>query len=768
MFYPFFIRILVTFLLLLLAQVPVFAQQASIMGNVTSEGNAIDNVQLLLKTQTLNTKTDSAGHFLFSSLSSGKFELKVSKVGYASQTIHIKLDENEIKKLDILLQKNEQALNEIVITGTMKEVKRVESPVPVEVYSAAFFKKNPTPSLFDAMQNMNGVRPSVNCNVCNTGDIRINGMEGPYTMVLIDGMPIVSSLGSVYGLFGIPNHLIERVEVVKGPASTLYGSEAVGGLINVITKKVGKKNTFAFDAMTTSWLETNIDASSTIRVNSKISTLLGANLFQYSSPKDVNKDLFTDIALQKRFTIFNTWSVQRKFNRPFTIAVRYLNEDRWGGEMRWKASDKGSDQIYGESIQTNRTEFLLHYQLPLKEKISFSASLNQHHQMSYYGKVSYIALQRIGFAQLSWHKSLLSHELLAGTAYRLTFYDDNTPATQQIINQVPLNKASIVSLPGIFIQDEWSLHKKHKLLVGLRYDYQSIHGSVWTPRIAYKWNPNPKHIVRLNMGTGYRVVNLFTEDHAALTGARDVVIMNTLKPEKSYNLNLNYLRKIFMHEGHYLQFETSAWYTYFSNRIIPNYDINPNQIIYNNLDGHAISKGISFNADLSFDNGLKFLLGATMQDVSLHEQSIKTRQLMTEQYSGTWTISYSFNKKPISIDYTGNLYGPMRLPLLSALDPRRAYSPVWSIQNIQLTYRIGQQWSIYTGVKNCLNWTPAKGNPFIIARSHDPFDKNVQFGPDGSVIPTADNPYALTFDPTYGYASNQGRRVFLGVRFTTR
>jgi outer membrane receptor for ferrienterochelin and colicins len=345
--------------MLLLAQVPVLAQQASILGKVTSDGNAIEDVQLVLKTKALTSKTDSAGLFLFAGLSTGKYELRVSKVGFVSQTLHIKLDNNEIKKLDISLQKNEQALNEIVITGTMKEVKRVESPVPVEVYSAAFFKKNPTPSLFDAMQNMNGVRPSVNCNVCNTGDIRINGMEGPYTMVLIDGMPIVSSLGSVYGLFGIPNHLIERVEVVKGPASSLYGSEAVGGLINVITKKVGKKNTFAFEMMTNSWLETNIDASSTIRVNSKISTLLGANLFQYSSPKDVNKDLFTDIALQKRFTIFNTWSVQRKFNRPFTIAARYLNEDRWGGEMRWKQSDKGSDQIYGESIQTNRTEFLL-------------------------------------------------------------------------------------------------------------------------------------------------------------------------------------------------------------------------------------------------------------------------------------------------------------------------------------------------------------------------------------------------------------------------
>jgi outer membrane receptor for ferrienterochelin and colicins len=120
----------------------------------------------------------------------------------------------------------------------MKPVSRLESPVPVEVFTARFFKSNPTPSIFEALQNINGVRPQVNCAICNTGDIHINGLEGSYTMVLIDGMPIVSGLSTVYGLNGIPQSLIERVEIVKGPASTLYGSEAVGGLINVITKKI--------------------------------------------------------------------------------------------------------------------------------------------------------------------------------------------------------------------------------------------------------------------------------------------------------------------------------------------------------------------------------------------------------------------------------------------------------------------------------------------------------------------------------------------------
>jgi outer membrane receptor for ferrienterochelin and colicins len=107
----------------------------------------------------------------------------------------------------------------------------------------------------------------------------------------------------------------------------------------------------------------------------------------------------------------------------------------------------------------------------------------------------------------------------------------------------------------------------------------------------------------------------------------------------------------------------------------------------------------------------------------------------------------------------------MRLLLLSDLDPRRATSPVWSIQNIQATYKWNNTFEIYGGIKNLLNWTPNKNNAFLIARPNDPFDENVQFDGNGNVIATSENPYALTFDPAYVYAPNQGIRGFLGIRF---
>jgi outer membrane receptor for ferrienterochelin and colicins len=142
--------------------------------------------------------------------------------------------------------------------------------------------------------------------------------------------------------------------------------------------------------------------------------------------------------------------------------------------------------------------------------------------------------------------------------------------------------------------------------------------------------------------------------------------------------------------------------------------------------------------------------------------------VLTEKWSGTWSMSYTFPAAGISVDYTGNIYGPMKLPLLSPLDPRPATSPVWSIQNIQVTKRFSTKFEIYAGIKNLLNWTPARSASFLIARSNDPFDKNVQYDPQGNVMVTPDNPYGLTFDPTYVYAPNQGIRAFLGVRVTIK
>lgn len=746
-----------------------YGQNSSLSGKVMSTaGEPLGYVNIAVKGTTIGATTNSEGLYAISEVPAGKHTIVASFLGYEPFQKRIEIKEGTQITVDFTLAQSVSTVGEVVITGTMKEVNRVESPVPVEVYNPVFFKKNPTPNIYEALQNVNGVRPQLNCQVCNTGDIHINGLEGPYTMVLIDGMPIVSSLATVYGLSGIPNSMIERVEIVKGPASSLYGSEAIGGLINIITKNPEKASVFSADIMGTTWAELNADLGMRFNVGERATVLTGINYFNFDNVIDNNGDNFTDVTIQQRISIFQKWNFKRKNNRLFTLAGRYYWEDRWGGELDWTPAFRGGDEIYGEAITTERWELLGQYQLPTVDNMMFSFSFNSHDQNSVYGDVPYIADQKIGFGQLTWDKEISNHDFLVGTAVRYTYYDDNTPATADS-EDVEINNPDEIWLPGIFVQDEIALGEKHKVLLGMRYDYNDDHGNIFTPRFAYKWSITKNDIFRLNAGTGFRVVNLFTEDHAALTGARDVIIEGELEPERSYNANVNYIKKVYMDNGGSGSIELSGWYTHFTNAIFPDYETNANQIVYNNLDGFAVSKGISLNADLSLPNGLSFLLGGSLMDVSTEENGVKERQILTERFTGTWSVSYRFWQNKLVVDYTGNVYGPMRLPLLGDLDPRPEESPWWSIQNIQLTYYGVKNFEFYGGVKNLLNWTPWKNQDEpIIARSFDPFDRGVQFDPDGNVLATPNNPNALSFDPSYVYAPNQGIRGFIGIRYSIR
>jgi outer membrane receptor for ferrienterochelin and colicins len=756
------------FLLLLLFSLSLYAQDyrlsLRIMDKVTREG--IGNATIKTLPSELIKMAGPDGSTTIATTLNDTITLIISAAGYITDTFSILVTPQQ---QFLVLQPQDNSMEEVVVTGTLRSVIRTSSPVPVEVYTPKFFLKNPTPSIFDALQLVNGVRPQLNCNVCNTGDIHMNGLEGPYTMVLIDGMPIVSNLASVYGLSGIPNSLVERIEIVKGPASSLYGSEAIGGLINVITKNPLKAPLLSVDISANSWSEFNADFAMKYRVGKRMSALLGLNYFNYSNPVDKNHDHFTDVTLQDRISVFNKFTWARDQQRAANVALRYIYEDRWGGEMNWNKHFRGSDSIYGESIYTSRFELTGNYQLPTKAPIVFSYSLNSHDQQSAYGTMIFNAKQKVAFGQLTWEKSDIHNKqhLLVGLVARYTMYDDNTTATTDTLTRA--NQPDKILLPGVFIQQEWAPDKKQTILAGVRYDYDKRHGNIFTPRLAWKISLKPDEIVRINAGTGFRVVNLFTEDHAALTGARAVVIDGKLKPERSYNINVNYLRKFHFTSG-WMNAEMAGWYTHFTNRIVPDYETNPNQIIYSNLNGYALSKGISLNVEMGFTNSLRITTGATLMNVTISNtgedgKRIRMQQLLTEKWTGTWTLSYFIRLLGMTADYTGNIYGKMKLPLLSELDPRNAYSPVWSIQNLQLTKKITMGLEMYAGVKNLLNWTPARHAPFLIARSHDPFDKQVAYGQDGKVIPTTENPYALTFDPNYVYGPNQGRRIFAGVRY---
>jgi outer membrane receptor for ferrienterochelin and colicins len=747
-------------LLLWLSALAGFSQTEEIKGSVFSKGEAVPFANILVEGTLIGTSTNENGAFVLERVTAGKAILVISGIGYKTLRKEVSIEPGSNAFIKIELEEDISELEAVVVTGTMKEVTKMNSPIPVEVFAPSFFLKNPTPNIFEALSMVNGVQPQINCNVCNTGDIHINGLEGPYTMILIDGMPIVSSLATVYGLSGIPNSLVKRMEIVKGPASTLYGSEAVGGVINIITKEPGTLPKLKLDAFGTSVGEYNLDLASGIKPG-KSSALFGVNYFNYNQRRDINRDNFTDVTLQNRISIFNKWSFYRPSGKNFSLAARYVYENRWGGEMQWTNAFRGSDQIYGESIYTNRAELIGNYQLNTSIPVCLDYSYNYHQQDSYYGIVKYYAQQHVGFTQLRLNKKLGRHELLAGIPLRYIYYDDNTPGTANLNNS---NAPDVTFLPGIFVQDELAITSKFTTLAGLRYDRHNVHGNIFTPRLSFKYSPNANNTLRLTSGSGYRVVNLFTEDHAALTGSREVEIRNDLNPEQSWNVNLNYARNFILKDG-FINFDASLFYTYFTNKIVGDFLTDPNKIIYDNLDGHAISRGVTLNVDASFSKSLKIIGGATFMDVFQAEVdengSLKIPQLQAPRFSGTFTISYTLPKPELTIDFTGRITGPMHLPVVEN-DFRPAMSPTFGLLNLQVTKTFNKL-EVYAGVKNLLNFIPK--NPLL--HPDDPFDRpgGKYFDVNGN--PRADtNPFGYTFDATYNYAQMQGAKMQVGLRWS--
>jgi outer membrane receptor for ferrienterochelin and colicins len=353
---------------------------------------------------------------------------------------------------------------------------------------------------------------------------------------------------------------------------------------------------------------------------------------------------------------------------------------------------------------------------------------------------------------LYWsHRVGMRHDLLAGIAYRQTIYNDNTPATTIGVEPFTQDQPQSRPLPGFFVQDEWSMTELHKLLLGYRLDRDRDHGLVHSPRVAYKFAPSGKWAVRASFGTGYRVVNIFTEDHAALTGARTVVIEGDIMPETSWNGTLNVVRK-WVGEKRFFELDGSIFHTRFGNRILPDYDTDHRFIYYRNLDGYGISQGASLNVGARVGKALRLHAGATYMEVFSVERNERLQQFFAPRWSGVFNASMELGGGT-TLDLTGQSYGPMRLPV-QPNDHRPEYSPWYTLMNLQLRHRLNDRFEVYGGVKNILDFVPR--DPLM--RPFDPFD---QLADD-----PVNNPHGHSFDTAYMYAPLQGRRGFLGLRWS--
>ena len=710
---------------ILTLQFPLYSQ--SLSGNIKSD-LPIPFASISVNGKSIGTASNADGFFEINDIKEGSYEFIFSAIGFKKLKKNISIQSGK-NTLDIILEPLSYDIEQVVVTGTMKETFLSASPIKMDVVNQKFLNKIATNNVMEVIENVNGLQKQINCGVCGTNDIHINGMEGPYTLVLINGMPIMSSLSTVYGLNGIPTSLIKQIEIIKGPSSTLYGTEAVAGVINIITKDPIDVYTVELESFITSHLEKNIDFAYAPKMK-KLDVLLSGNYFKLDNFLDDNKDNFTDIPFSERLSLFNQWNFKRVSQKKLSFSAKYYQENRSGGVKEWNENLRGNDSIYGESIYTDRIELVASYELPTDEDVRIDASFNYHHQDSYYGNTKYEAFQNIYFANLIWNKSFgRNHDFISGLSYRYQTFVDSTLAN--------INERKFI--PGLFVQDEITLNRKWTSLLGIRTDYNDEHGFIFSPRLNFKFKPKIYTTFRLNAGTGFRIVNLFTEDHAFLTGSREVLVVEDLKPEESFNISLN-VNHIFSLTRSTGTIDLDAFYTYFTNKIIPDYDVNPNQIIYANLDGFSVSRGLAFNIQQNFEFPLSIKAGGTYLDVySVVNNNTKDDELFTPSFTGVFSLSYNWDKINTSLDWTAKITGSMSLPTYFYPFERAEESPWFSQHHLQIKKVFSESLTAFIGVKNVFNFT--QESPLIDYQ----------------------NPFGDDFDTSYAYGPLQSRRFLFGL-----
>lgn len=541
------------------------------------------------------------GTYAFSRVPSEVVEVRA--IGYEAVTLDSVCASNRAFET-VNLKPMVVGLASATVVGSLQPMRVKDSPIQTRVVASSVLGQVHAQDLMESLDFTNGVRETIGCGVCGTNDIHMNGMEGPYTLVLIDGVPLLGGLASVYALDGIPLSMIQQVEVLQGPASARFGSQAVGGVINVVLQPVrpGRGSVL---------LRRDSHGRSLVSASAAWGTearpwQVGFDGLHFVRRIDDNGDGMTDAPTIQR--AIATLRHQRSTDsHRTTFTARVLTEERFGGELAFEESDRGTENRYGERIGVDRAEWLLNHRPLRGTGWTVQAGAAFHQQASTYGTTQFDARELAVNADAfhsgwSWAPG---QRISGGGSLFWDVYSDDTPADSDMNVLVP---AVFAEYAG---QTEGTAAPRWTWIHGLRVEFPSNRQPVWAPRINVKWSPNALWDARLNVGRGFRRVHLFTEEHAALDGSREVLLSEDgLNPESSWTLNASGGRT-FGGDRWSGQINVQAFSTLFTDRIYADYDSLDNAILYRNLEGVGWNRGVGVDWWWVHQAGWQINAGAT-------------------------------------------------------------------------------------------------------------------------------------------------------------
>ncbi len=773
--------------------IPVSTTDGNIFGHVIDKktGEHLPYINIILKNTTIGTTTDATGHYVLKNLPEGKFTIVASSLGYIPQEHPIEIKKGKTLEIDFVLEEDALNLNEVVVTAGRTVQKRMEASVIVNTLNAKSLATTQSTVLGEGLNYCTGLRYENDCQNCGFSQIRMNGLEGPYSQILINSRPIFSGLAGVYGLELIPANMLDRIEVVRGGGSVLYGSNAIAGTVNLILKD---PTVNSFEAgYNTSLIGTGVSGSNgpTADHNASFNASLvtddhrtGIAVFGNMRDRkiyDQNGDGFSEIAPMQN-TVIGT----RFFHRPSyknKISLNFFNirENRNGGNMQDRPLH---ERDVAEAVSHNMLVGDLTFEQYLRESdiLSIFASGQLLDRDSYYGANQ--SLKDYGNTKdktynmgVQYKASFGISSLVGGIEHTGSFLKDKKLGYPDYENAVIVDDkiVSVPHIPNTIVSDQ-SLHTtgafaqyeiklgKAKLLAGARIENYAIDnkqaegsdksGNVLIPRASIMYDITSYLQTRIGVSRGYRAPQIFDEDlHIETSGSRQVINKNAPDLERenstSYTLSFDFNKSIgtlntgILLEGFYTQLHNP-----FRNEIGE-----PDEhgtVVYTRVNSKngATVKGVNLEFKLSPSQNLLFNLGFTAQSSRYKEgdENFDEKKFFrTPDTYGFFTSDWTFARR-FGLSVTANYTGRMLVPYFGSELPVGELRDAGELRKSDPFFDAGLKlhYNMPVGKGVTMQWFGGIKNIFNSFQSD--FDKGIDR------------------DPSYVYGPGLPRTVFIGVK----
>ena len=530
--------------------------EATIHGHVTDSltKEHIPYITVTIDGTTIGTTTDATGHYTLYHVPTGKLKISVSAIGYATKTKEIDVECGSDINLNFETSESQISLDAVVISANRNATKRSEAPTLVNIVDVDLLNKVSAPTLAEGLSFQPGVRVENSCQNCGFAQVRINGLSGQYSQILINSRPVFSALAGVYGLEHIPANMVERIEVVRGGGSALFGSSAIGGTINIITREPLRNSGELAHSITsigmTGALDNNTTLNASLVTDDRKAGLTIYGQSRMRSDYDHDHDGFVEIPVIKSQTIGTQAYIKTSAYSKITLDYHVTNEYRRGGDRL--------DLPPHEALIAETTDHLINSggisfdgtSTDSRHRYSIFASAQATNRESYYGagKDPNAYGKTNGVTAVTGGQYLFRtriFELTAGVEYNYDYLFDN-PVGYVNLGYVSMQTKQHIHNVSAFAQGEFKFNKWGFLVGGRLDNWYNASAKKFlcipSPRVTLRYNPTEHINLRATYGSGFRAPQAFDEDlHILIVGAERtrIRLADDLREERSHSFTLS-------------------------------------------------------------------------------------------------------------------------------------------------------------------------------------------------------------------------------------